>query len=80
MDTSISGVYVLFREYDQKTKHLAHKIELLEEENYKLRAENLELRSLEECEHDWRTIEYNAIRSVDQCTKCGELRIGRGNY
>lgn len=48
MDASISGVYVTFREYDQKTKHLAMKLELLQEENDKLRAENLALRFPEE--------------------------------
>ncbi|QZA71131.1 hypothetical protein AH01_13 [Pantoea phage AH01] len=32
------------------------------------------------CQHIWQTVEYGRERSVQQCTLCGELKYGRGNY
>lgn len=34
----------------------------------------------EECEHKFVTIEYGHSHSTIQCTKCGKIEHGRGNY
>jgi len=69
MDRSSKGVFVLYKDHKFRVDRLLARIEELEKQLQK-----------KDCDHEWHNLEYNQLRSIDVCSKCGELRTGRGNH
>ncbi|HID7510355.1 TPA: hypothetical protein ACXHW4_004254 [Enterobacter hormaechei] len=50
-------------------------------EEYQLKAYRLLIDLMpKECQHKWRTIEYSHARELLQCSICGKMKEGQGNY